>query len=296
MKSLSEAQPPRKDQTTLPMHKYLKSYIIAAAAFLSAAVLCSAVPSRPSPQRLVNDFAGIFSPRQVAVLENTLVAFDDSTSNQITVVTVNDLEGYSAMEYATRIGLDWEVGTSGFDNGIVLLVKPKTPESNGQTAISVGYGLEGAIPDVYCKRIIDNEMIPYFAAGDYYSGTVAGCRVLMKLASGEISEPREDRSEFSLFGLLVLFIIFSIIFFAILGRGDRGGKGGRNGGAGGIDADDIMRGILIGNILGGGRHRGGFGGNSGGFGGGFDGGGFSGGGFGGFGGGDFGGGGASGRW
>ena len=277
------------------MHR-ISRHIVAAAVFLIAAVTVSAIPARPVPERLVNDFAGILDFQQKTGLELMLDIFSDTTSNQIAVVTVDDLEGYSPAEYGTEIGIEWGVGSSKFDNGIVVLVKPKTPESDGQVNISVGYGLEGAIPDSYAKRIIENEMIPAFSQGNYYEGIYRACEVLMKLASGEISEPREDRSEFSLFGLLVLFIIFSIIFFAILGRGDRGGKGGRNGGAGGIDADDIMRGIIIGNILGGGRHRGGFGGNSGGFGGGFDGGGFSGGGFGGFGGGDFGGGGASGRW
>lgn len=268
----------------------LRKLIVAATLCITASAAVFAIPSRPEPARLVNDFAGIFSPQQTMQLERALVAFDDSTSNQIAVVTVPDLEGYSASEYATQIGLDWDIGTEENDNGIVILIKPKTGNAYGDVAISVGYGLEGAIPDVYCKRIIDNEMIPRFATGDYYSGTVAGCRTIMQLASGEISEPRGDRSEFSLFGLLVFFIIFSIIFFAILGRGGRGGRGGNNGDAGGIDADDIMRGIIIGNMFGGGRHRGGFGG-------GFDGGGFSGGGgFGGFGGGDFGGGGASGRW
>lgn len=269
----------------------LSKLILAATLCTAACAVAVAIPSRPEPARLVNDFAGIFSPGQTMRLERALVAFDDSTSNQIAVVTVTDLEGYTASGYATQIGLDWDIGTAANDNGIVVLIKPKTEDSYGDVAISIGYGLEGAIPDVYCKRIIDNEMIPYFAAGDYYSGTVAGCKVLMQLASGEISEPRGDKSEFSLFGLLVFFIIFSIIFFSILGRGDRGGRGGNNGGTGGIDADDIMRGIIIGNMFGGGRHRGGFGGSSGGFGGGF-----SGGDFGGFGGGDFGGGGASGRW
>lgn len=288
MKSLSEAQPPRKDQTTLPMHKYLKSYIIAAAAFLSAAVLCSAVPSRPSPQRLVNDFAGIFSPRQVAVLENTLVAFDDSTSNQITVVTVNDLEGYSAMEYATRIGLDWEVGTSGFDNGIVLLVKPKTPESNGQTAISVGYGLEGAIPDAYAKRIIENELIPHFRQDDYYGGVVAACTVLMQLASGEISEPRsagnDDIGGFIGLGLFIFLVFIVAMVVSILKKGNDNGRGG--GGRYRNDGGDIMDALIIGSLLGHGSRGHSSWGGSGGFGGGF----------GGFGGGSFGGGGASGSW
>ena len=66
-----------------------------------------AIPSRPVPQRLVNDYARIFSPAQRESLERTLVAFDDTTSNQITVVTVTDLEGYDVSGYATRIGLDW---------------------------------------------------------------------------------------------------------------------------------------------------------------------------------------------
>ena len=277
------------DKVKRPVRKLLS----AAVAILSLTAMSAAIPPRPEPARLVNDFAGILTPQQEWQLERVLVAFDDSTSNQIAVVTVGSLEGYTSSEYATRIGLDWNIGSADHDNGIVVLVKPKTGNSYGDVAISVGYGLEGAIPDAYCKRIIDNEMIPRFSVGDYYSGIAAGCTVLMQLASGEISEPREDKSEFSLFGLMVSFIIFSVIFFAILGRGGNGGGRGNSGGSGRLDADDIMRGIIIGNILGGHRHRGGWdnGPSGGGFGGGFD-----GGGFGGFGGGDFGGGGASGRW
>ena len=70
-----------------------------------------AIPERPSPQRLVNDYADIFTREQEARLEQMLVAFDDTTSNQITVVTVKDLEGYAASEYATRICLEWKVGS-----------------------------------------------------------------------------------------------------------------------------------------------------------------------------------------
>ena len=159
---------------------------------LMTAVLSYAIPSRPDPQRLVNDLAQVFTSDQVSRLENTLVAFDDSTSNQIVVVTVKDLEGYDPSEYATRIGLDWGVGSEQFNNGIVLLVKPKTYDSAGQVFIAVGYGLEGAIPDAYAKRIIENELIPNFRLNDYYAGVEAACDVLMKLASGEISEPRGD--------------------------------------------------------------------------------------------------------
>ena len=106
--------------------RFHSKHIVLTIACLLIATLSYGIPSRPQPQRLVNDLAGLFSPAQISRLESTLVAFDDSTSNQIAVVTVKDLEGYPASEYATRIGLEWQVGTAEFNNGIVLLVKPKT--------------------------------------------------------------------------------------------------------------------------------------------------------------------------
>jgi uncharacterized protein len=143
----------------------MKRYILVLSAIIISCI-ADAIPSRPSPARLVNDFSDLFTPSQEAELERMLVAFDDSTSNQIAVITVKDLEGYEASEYATRIGLDWGVGSSKFDNGIVILVKPKT-SSSGQVFIAVGYGLEGAVPDAYAKRIINHDMIPHFMENDY---------------------------------------------------------------------------------------------------------------------------------
>ena len=243
------------------------------------AVLSYAIPSRPDPQRLVNDLAQVFTSDQVSRLENTLVAFDDSTSNQIVVVTVKDLEGYDPSEYATRIGLDWGVGSAQFNNGIVLLVKPKTYDSAGQVFIAVGYGLEGAIPDAYAKRIIENELIPNFRLNDYYAGVEAACDVLMKLASGEISEPRGEEEDDALLEIIatLLFIgLLIFIFIIVVGQNDDNGHSSGGG----------RRTIYVGPIITSGRSYGG--GSS--FGGGFD------GGFGGFGGGSFGGGGAGGSW
>ena len=250
----------------------------------------SAIPAKPVPERLVNDFAGIFTAEQVLSLERALTAFDDSTSNQITVVTVNDLEGYAPAEYGTEIGERWGVGSGKFDNGIVVLVKPKTGDSRGQVNISVGYGLEGAIPDSYCKRIIETEMIPRFRENDYFGGTAAACSVLMKLASGEISEPREAEDGGGTLFMILTALGFVVIIFLVASAGGKGGNGGSGGGSY-MDGDDFARGLIIGSILNGGRHSSGWGSSGGGFGGGF-----GGGSFGGFGGGSFGGGGASGSW
>lgn len=260
-----------------------KAYIYVLTILLTAflAVLpASAIPQRPDPPRLVNDLAKIFSSRLTEELERTLVAFDDSTSNQIAVVTVKDLEGYEPSEFATRIGLDWQVGSAEFDNGVVVLVKPKTFMSSGQVFIAVGYGLEGAIPDAYAKRIVENVMIPHFTDGDYYAGVRDACKLLMGLASGEIAVQRDD-DEPSLAAVFLGFvIIFSIVLVLLLLIGSGNSGGGGNGG---------RRTVYVGPIITSGRSYGGspFGGSS--FGGGF-------GGFGGFGGGSFGGGGAGGSW
>lgn len=261
--------------------------MLSVAVSLLTALSALAIPSRPAPQRLVNDFADLFTWEEEAALERALVAFDDTTSNQITVVTVKDLEGYDAAEYATRIGLEWQVGSAEFDNGVVVLVKPKTDDSSGEVFIAVGYGLEGAVPDVYAKRIIENEMIPRFREDDYFGGVALACGTLMQLASGEISEPRdsEDEGLAVLLGFLFVVVLTIIIFAAIFGG--KNGGGGKGGGNVDKDAADVIGTILTyGSLMGkgGGRSHGGFGS----FGGG--------GGFGGFGGGSFGGGGAGGRW
>lgn len=264
------------------MKKISTIYRLVALMFIGASFLleASAIPSRPNPQRLVNDLAGLFSARETASLEHELVAFDDTTSNQITVVTVKSLEGYDASEYATRIGLDWQVGSEKFDNGIVMLVKPKTAFSDGEIFIAVGYGLEGAIPDAYVKRIIEEVIIPHFRYGDYFEGVSAGCDVLMKLAGGEISELREDDDEEGLIaGIIAITIICILVFVIVLVH--ENGKGGGHGGNGGSGG---RRTIHTGPIIIGRPSGGSFGGSS------------FGGGFGGFGGGSFGGGGAGGRW
>lgn len=254
----------------------MKRYITALVIALSFCFTCMGLPSRPQPEKLVNDLAGLFSAPQRTELENMLVEFDDSTSNQIAVVIVNDLEGYAPADFATRVGIDWGVGSKDFNNGIVILVKPKTSTA-GQVFIATGYGLEGAIPDSYAKRIIENEMIPRFMENDYYGGVKDACEVLMKLASGEISEPRDDSDPVADI-MAVIFMLGLIIFIILLIKASK--TGGNEGGSGRAYRGPVI--ITTGTN---------YGSRSGGFGGGF-----SGGGFGGFGGGSFGGGGAGGSW
>lgn len=244
---------------------------------MSALPVRGQVPDVPNPPRLVNDFAGLFSSRQVRMLEDSLVAFDKKTSNQIAIVTLDDLGGMDAAQMATEIGIKWKVGGED-NNGIVILIKPKN-STRGEVFIATGYGLEGVLPDATCHMIVNQEMIPYFKNGDYWSGVNAALAVIKPIAAGEYSKEQyeEDSSgKVWMFGLLAIIIIGMI---AIMSRSGRGGNGGNNSGTmgpGGI----FFGGFPIGGFGHGGR----------------SGGGFSSGGFGGFGGGDFGGGGAGGSW
>ena len=260
-----------------------------------AGSLLAQVPARPQPQRLVNDLSGIFSSRQVQVLERALVDFADSTSNQIVVVTVPELYGYDKAELSYEIGQQWGVGQKEFDNGLVILIKPKTSTSNGEVFIATGYGLEGAVTDAFAKKVIEREMIPHFRQDDYYGGTVAALKVLLPVISGEISTDKYTASQEDGMMPALLFMMFIglvVLVLAVSSKDNNQNMGGGNhrGGRDFTAADAFILGSILGNSHG--RRGGSYGGGS--FGGGFGGGGF--GGFGGFGGGSFGGGGAGGSW
>ena len=238
--------------------------------------------------RLVTDAADMLSPQEEQTLESRLVAYDDSTSTQIAVVTVPDVGGNDPVMYAVELGRKWGVGQGGQDNGVVVLIS----RDDRTITIATGYGLEGAIPDVVAERIRRNIMTPYFREGRFFEGISAGVDALMAAARGEFSAedrtPRHAQTPRSVdFG--TIFVLLIIAFFVLSSIGKRGGGGGRGGGK---RYRSRFGGPPI--IIWGGGGFGGGGGGFGGFGGG--GGGFGGGGFGGFGGGSFGGGGASGSW
>ena len=88
----------------------------------ASAQIDKVIPKKPNPPRLVNDFANILTPEQENALENKLVAYNDNTSSQIAVVTINSLEGYDIAEYGIALGREWQIGGKEFSNGIVLLV------------------------------------------------------------------------------------------------------------------------------------------------------------------------------
>lgn len=255
----------------------IRSCALLLATFLPLLSLADDFPPRPSPPRLVNDLAGVMSRDEAGLLEQKLVAFSDSTSNQITVVTIRSIGSYEIGDYTTQLGNKWGVGTKEHSNGVIVLAAM----NEHKLWIAVGRGLEGALPDITARHIIDNEIKPYFREEKYYQGLDRATNAIIAATRGEYKADRnQDGGGASVvLAIFIVFIIFVVII--IISKRGGGGRGGRYISRGGYG--DFGGGFLGGSIFGGG-----FGGGSGG--------GDSGGSFGGFGGGSFGGGGAGGSW
>lgn len=245
---------------------------------LTALTVMAQVPARPDPPRLVNDFAGILGDCQW--LEDSLEKIAMETSNQICVVTMNDLGGNDKAMIAYEIGEKWGVGKKGNNNGVVILIKPKTAESKGEAFIAPGYGLEGAITDAMSTRIVNQVMIPYFKENDYLGGVWAGAQRVRDLAIGEFNE-EDYAQDYDEGDAWLGFIVFVLIMGLIIYGATRKGGGNRNNGDTGTWGGPIIitHGHGSGGWSGGSHSGGGFGG-----------------GWGGFGGGSFGGGGGGGSW
>jgi uncharacterized protein len=229
------------------------------------------IPAQSNPTRLVNDYTQTLTSDQAGVLEKKLVAFDDSTSTQIAVVIINGLDGYDISDYALKLGRKWGIGGKENNNGVVLLIAVQDRKIN----ISTGYGVEGALPDITAKHIIDEVIKPNFKGKDYYRGIDEGTNAIIKAVKGEYKIAKKKRKG-SDGGIALVLIVVTIFLLSLMGGGGGGGSMISRRGNRGFGGPFFF------------PMGGGFGGSSGGSSGG--------GGFGGFGGGSFGGGGASGGW
>ncbi|MBC7520002.1 MAG: TPM domain-containing protein [Sandarakinorhabdus sp.] len=249
---------------------------------LLLAIPALAAPKFPALAGRVTDAANIVPSATEATLDARLKTLEDTTTTQLVVATVPDLQGYEIDEYGYQLGRAWGIGQKGKNNGALLIVAP----GEHKVRIEVGYGLEGVLTDAVTSQIIRRDIIPHFKAGDMAGGVDAGADALIKL----LELPPAERAKVVQAaavqgsggggpgaGTIVWLVIIVIWIVLAISRRKRGlsagptivwgpGLGGWGGGGGGGW---------------GGGGGGGFGGGGGGFGGG---------------GGGFGGGGSSGGW
>lgn len=228
----------------------------------------------PAPERYFNDYAHVVSAAAASRLNSQIEQFERDTSNQIRVAIFPKMQSDSSIEdYTVRVARAWKIGGKEHSNGAVLFVFVQ----DRKMYIQVGYGLEGVLPDVICKRIVEDEIKPRFRAGDYDGGLSAGVNAMLAATRGEYKgtgkTAYEQKSNGQSGWVLWIWIGFIVLIVVMNFRNQRRGI-------------YTSRGFST--------WGGGFGGWSGG--GGFGGGSGGGGGFSSGGGGSFGGGGAGGSW
>lgn len=264
----------------------------------------------PSLNSRVTDLTHTLVKSEKDLLENKLKNFENQKGSQIAILIIPSTGNETIEQFGIRLAESWMIGRQEIDDGVILIIA----KNDRKLRIEVGYGLEGAIPDAYAKRIIEQIIVPQFKSGDYYHGIDQGVDALISLINGEelpASDTRnQTRSNSQIFIRNYISFLFPLVFiiFAALNYILKKKLGKIRGSLVTTSIiivlvwiiSNIMFGIFVGLISlvflnisgrsGSGSYRGGAG-----FGGGFSSGGFGGGGFSG-GGGSFGGGGASGGW
>ncbi|MEO6846739.1 MAG: TPM domain-containing protein [Chthoniobacterales bacterium] len=197
----------------------------------------------PKPTRYFNDYAGVISPQTVATLNARLENFEQETSNQVVVAIFKNIPtDYTMEDFAQRTFESWGVGQKAKNNGVVLFVFTQARK----VRIEVGYGLEGALPDITAAQIIRNDITPQFRAGNYDAGLTAAINSIFQAIKGEYKGTGRTRAEAQggnnvgtpfIFVFLIVMIIFFIIGWKNRRRGVVYGSGGNwwiGGGGGGF--------------------------------------------------------------
>ena len=145
------------------------------------AVTRSGVPARPAAYTPVVDAAGLLTTDEQHALSTKLQDFAHASTTQLVVVTVPSLNGAELDDYAQQLYRNWGIGQRQTNNGLLMLV---AVQEHG-LRIQTGYGLEGAIPDATCERLITEVLTPAFKNQQYYAGLDAVTTQLIRLAQGE---------------------------------------------------------------------------------------------------------------
>jgi uncharacterized protein len=155
----------------------------------------------------VNDTAGMLSGATITQLEQLLKAHEDSTSNQVVVLTVPDLGGESIEEFSIKVAETWALGQADKDNGVLLLVA----RDDRQVRIEVGMGLEGDLTDATSGRIIRNEIVPRFKDGEFDEGVRRGTEAILAAIHGSYASGDDSLADEELIGRLVAGAIFLVV-------------------------------------------------------------------------------------
>jgi uncharacterized protein len=130
----------------------------------------------PSPSGRTLDTAEVLSPATESALEALLAELENVTGAQVVVLTIPSLASEPIESFSLRVAETWRLGSGERDDGVLLVVAVE----DRRVRIEVGYGLEGALPDIAASRIIRESMVPHFRRQDYETGLLAGARAIVE--------------------------------------------------------------------------------------------------------------------
>ena len=196
-------------------------------AFLFCTSLIHAAEVLPiAPDQFFNDYAHVVRPNTAHTLNEQLAQFERDTSNQIVVAIYPKLQTDSSLDdYCYRVFHAWGVGQKKLNNGAALFVFI----ADHKMRIQTGYGLEGALPDAICKRILDDEITPRFKQNDFDGGLTAGVNAMLAATRGEykgsgrtVHEAKSgaSRNAGNAAGPMIFFwiLVFIILFINVVRR------------------------------------------------------------------------------
>jgi uncharacterized protein len=164
----------------------------------------------------VVDNAQLLSPEDRAALNAELKALEDKSSDQLVVVTLPSLQGYTIEDYGYQLGRHWGIGTAKLNNGVLLIVAP----NERKVRIEVGRGLEPTLTDALSSIVINHAILPRFRAGDFAGGIKDGVGDIVRVLTGDAAEveararARQDADDPAIDWIVV--IIWSVIVLWIL--------------------------------------------------------------------------------
>lgn len=175
--------------------------------------LAHALDVPPLTGRVV-DLAHVLPASAVESVSARLASHEAATSNQVAVLIVPSLEGDALEEFSHRVATTWKLGQKGTDNGVLLLVAIQ----ERKVRIEVGYGLEGTLTDARSARIIRNDVVPRFRAGDLMGGVAAGIDAIVRTIEGtyQASEKPVPRQDTDLLGQIMIAIMVGLMLGFIL--------------------------------------------------------------------------------
>lgn len=159
----------------------------------------------------INDEAHIFSQNERDELLNLVQNFEQNSTTQIAIVTLNSLESRSIEELSLEIARGYKLGQKEDNNGVLLVVAP----NEKKVRIEVGYGLEGVLTDAVASEIINSVMIPEFKNGKMSEGVKEGVLAIIKVASGEEFSSKSGLSDLP-FGVFAFFAGMLSCFVSVI--------------------------------------------------------------------------------